>query len=108
MTTFVYTARDAAGRQVSGTLTAPSIGEVLQTLRAEGKYPVSVRPADQDSKAAGLLPSGGVKIPRADVIQLSTQLAIMLETGVNLTEALDCIARQSEKPRVRLIVGDLC
>jgi len=108
MTTFVYTARDAAGRQVSGTLAAPNIGEVLQTLRAEGKYPVSVRPADQDSKAAAFLPTGGVKIPRADVIQLSTQLAIMLETGVNLTEALDCIAKQSEKPRVRLIVGDLC
>ena len=108
MTTFAYTARDAAGRQVSGTLSAPSIGEVLQMLRAEGKYPVSVRPADHDQKAAALVPSGGIKLPRVDVIQVSTQLAIMLETGVTLNEALDCIAKQSEKPRVRLIVGDLC
>ncbi|HEV8293642.1 MAG TPA: hypothetical protein VGP94_17035, partial [Tepidisphaeraceae bacterium] len=92
MTTFAYTARDASGRSVSGTIAAPSIGEVLQTLRAEGKYPVSVRPADQDAKGAVFLPSGGIKIPRADVIQVSTQLAIMLETGVTLNEALECIA----------------
>src|SRR5438067_1859255 len=108
MTTFAYTARDAAGRQVSGTMAASNMGEILQMLRAEGKYPVSVRPADQDLKAAALVPSGGVKLPRADVIQVSTQLAIMLETGVTLNEALDCIAKQSETPRVRLIVGDLC
>jgi type IV pilus assembly protein PilC len=108
MTTFAYTARDASGRSVSGTLAAPSMGEVLQMLRAEGKYPVSVRPADLDTKGAAFLPSGGIKIARADVIQVSTQLAIMLETGVTLNEALECIARQSEKPRVRMVMTDLC
>lgn len=108
MTTFAYTARDASGRSVSGTLAAPSVGEVLQMLRADGKYPVSVKPVDQESRLAAFLPSGGVKIPRADVIQVSTQLAIMLETGVTLSEALECIAKQSEKPRVRDVMGDLC
>src|SRR5437870_4341246 len=108
MTTFAYTARDASGRSVTGTLAAPSIGEVLQMLRAEGKYPVSVRPADQDSKSAAFLPRSGIKIPRADVIQVSTQLAIMLETGVTLSEALESIAKQSEKPRVQQVMGDLC
>jgi len=108
MTTFAYTARDASGRSITGTLAAPNVGEVLQTLRAEGKYPVSVRPADQDSKLAVYMPRGGVKIPRADVIQLSTQLAIMLETGVTLSEALDSIAKQAEKPRVQQVMADLC
>ena len=77
-------------------------------LRAEGKYPVSVRPADQEAKAAVYIRSGGIKIPRADVIQVSTQLAIMLETGVTLNEALDSIAKQSEKPRVKEVMTDLC
>lgn len=108
MTTFAYTARDSSGRSVTGTLAAPSMGEVLQMLRAEGKYPVSVRPADQDSKLAAFLPRGGIKIPRADVIQLSTQLAIMLETGVTLSEAMESIAKQSEKLRVRDLMTDLC
>ena len=108
MTTFAYTARDSSGRSVTGTLAAPSMGEVLQMLRAEGKYPVSVRPADQDSKLAAFLPRGGIKIARADVIQLSTQLAIMLETGVTLSEAMESIAKQSEKLRVRDLMTDLC
>ena len=108
MTTFAYTARDASGRSISGTLAAPSIGEVLQQLRAEGKYPVSVHPADQESKAAAYISRGGIKIPRADVIQISTQLAIMLETGVTLNEAIESIAKQSEKPRVQAIMSDLC
>jgi type IV pilus assembly protein PilC len=107
MNTFAYTARDASGRSLSGTISAPGVPEVLQALRAEGKYPVSVRPADQDARSSILVPSAGIRIPRADVIQLSTQLAIMLETGVNLNDALDCIAKQSEKPRVRALVGDL-
>src|SRR4051812_10097286 len=108
MTNFVYTARDSSGRSISGTLAAPSMGEVLQQLRAEGKYPVSVRPADQESKSAIYIPNGGIKIPRADVIQISQQLAIMLETGVNLNEAIESIAKQSEKPRVQQIMTDLC
>jgi len=108
MTNFAYTARDSSGRSVSGTLAAPSMGEVLQLLRAEGKYPVSVRPAEQENKSTVFLPNGGIKIPRADVIQVSTQLAIMLETGVTLNEALESIAKQSEKPRVQQIMDDLC
>src|SRR5205085_8686413 len=49
----------------------------------------------------------GVRISRAEVIQLSTQIAIMLETGVTLIEALDCIATQAEDPRLRKLVQDL-
>ena len=101
MTTFAYTARDASGRSITGTLAAPNVGEVLQTLRAEGKYPVSVRPADQDSKLAVYMPRGGVKIPRADVIQLSTQLAIMLETY-----AEDHLSRMRDTERLLRIVNN--
>jgi type IV pilus assembly protein PilC len=108
MNSFAYTARDAAGRSVSGTLPAANMGEVLQMLRADGKYPVSVRPIDQSSIASGPMSSSGIKIPRADVIQISTQLAIMLETGVTLSEAMECISKQSEKPRVRQVMTDLC
>ena len=44
---------------------------------------------------------------RADIIQFSTQLAIMVETGVTLVEALDCIATQATKPNVKRLVEDL-
>ena len=114
MATFVYTARDNVGAPVSGTLVADTVQEVTQILRRDGKYPTSVKHADDADASDGYATSSSgstaeadVKISRADVIQLSTQLAIMLETGVTLIEALDCIAAQHSKPNVKSLVEDL-
>jgi type IV pilus assembly protein PilC len=118
MTTFTYTARDSAGAPVNGTVAATSVTEASRMLRAEGKYPIAVRPAEgEDSGAAtngGTANAGsvggtspGMKISRADVIQFSTQLAIMVETGVTLSEALECIAQQADKPNVKQLVADV-
>jgi type IV pilus assembly protein PilC len=57
--------------------------------------------------AANPARNGGLRLSRADLIQLSTQLAIMVETGVTLIEALDCIGSQAVKPNVKRIVDDL-
>src|SRR5436190_1498375 len=101
MATFAFTARDESGNSSSGTLIASSVAEAGQMLRAEGKYPISVTSANQlDSAAARAAGgatfggAGGIKISRSDLIQLSQQLAVMIETGVTVTEALDCIAGQ--------------
>lgn len=107
MPTFVYTARDESGVSTSGTMQGGTAAEVGLMLRAQGKYPVSVRPAADGASSPGGATSGGVRISRADVIQLSTQLAIMIETGVTLTEALDCIASQATKPNLKRLVEDL-
>jgi type IV pilus assembly protein PilC len=108
MATFAFTARDQAGLSASGTLMADSIAEVSQMLRAEGKYPISVRPAGEMSAAAASASAGAnIRISRADVIQFATQLAVMTETGVTLSEALECIAAQSVKPQVKALVTDV-
>ena len=111
MQTYAYTARDSSGAAVNGTLVASSIGEVTQILRRDGKYPISIQQGE-DPAAAGAsggikFGDGGIKIPRADVIQISTQLAIMVETGVTLSEALDCISMQSQKPKVKALLEDV-
>src|SRR5258705_12968694 len=49
-----------------------------------------------------------IKMPRADVIQIPAKVAIMLETGVTLSEAMECISKQSEKPRMQQVMTDLC
>jgi type IV pilus assembly protein PilC len=122
MPTYLYTARDETGQMVNGTLAAATIDEVGRMLRAERKYPVNVRLAGGGGgssggaaiAAAGVAgdpglsrPSGGVKIRRADLIHLSTQLSVMLETGVTLTEALECIGRQAKVPKFMALVADL-
>ncbi len=44
---------------------------------------------------------------RKDLILIATQLAIMIDTGVTLSDALDCISAQAEKPKVKRIVEDI-
>ncbi len=107
MPLFAYTARDHSGAAAAGTLTAESVAHATQQLRAEGKYPTSIEPVE-DARAGDQPESvRGIKVARADVIHLATQLAIMMETGVTLTEALDCIGAQCEKPVVKRLVEDM-
>src|SRR5256885_6126341 len=109
MPIYAYTARDGTGAPLSGTLSAASETEVIHLLRREGKYATSVEFA-RDSAGGGAsgsgpaLSAGGIKLPRIDVIQISQQLSIMVETGVTLTEALECIANQTDKPKIKAMV----
>jgi type IV pilus assembly protein PilC len=108
MPNYSYTARDTNGNPANGTMAAPSVEEVTQALRREGKYPTSVQLASQDNgSAASASARKGIKIPRADVIQISTQLSIMVETGVTLMEALECVSQQTDKPKVKALLDDV-
>jgi type IV pilus assembly protein PilC len=105
MPNFTYTARDAAGQTSTGTLAAANVADVGKHLRAGGKFPLNVQPAAAARGGGAGMPN--IKVGRAEVIQIATQLAIMVETGVTITEALDCIAAQATKPNVRKLLTDL-
>jgi len=107
MPTFAYTARDQTGSAVNGTLSADSLDRAGQMIRAEGKYPTSIRPAGAAGEA-GTIRRRGSRMSRKDLIHLCTQLAVMIDTGVTLSDALDCIVTQADKPNVKRIVKDLC
>jgi type IV pilus assembly protein PilC len=107
MPTFAYTARDTSGIASNGSLRAESLNEVTRLLRADGKYPVSVRPVDQADPARAATYTHGIRIRRADAIAICTQLSIMIETGVTLSEALDCIVQQADNPKLKTLVQDL-
>ncbi len=106
MPAFVYTARDSSGQPISGVLVADTASDVSRMLRADGKFPVSIK-LEEDTTPEQPISSRGIKVSRTDVIQLSAQLAIMVETGVTITEALECIAQQTEKPKLKALVEDL-
>ena len=111
MPAYIYTARDSTGNATQGSLVADSQTHAQQMLRSEGKYATSIRLASEsESAASGGAPAddqANIKIARADVIQMSHQLSIMIETGVTLSDALDCIAVQTEKPNVKRLIEDL-
>jgi type IV pilus assembly protein PilC len=69
----------------------------------------TTKPLRIDATIQARTPSAGagIKIPRKEVIQMSTQLAIMVETGVTISEALECIAQQSANARMKRLVDDI-
>lgn len=109
MARFSFTARDSSGVASTGILEADTISQVSASLRATGKYPITINPATDDKPAERSANVGaqGIKISRAELIQFSMQLAIMVETGVTLSDALECIAQQTDKPQSKDLVDDL-
>jgi type IV pilus assembly protein PilC len=107
MFTFAYTARDSAGQLARGTLAADSLEQATAMLRGEGKYPTSLSRTDEPRTSTRGGANPGIKITRAELIQFSTQLAIMSETGVTLVDALGCMLAQEPRPAVARLLQDL-
>ncbi|MGA2229957.1 MAG: type II secretion system F family protein [Tepidisphaeraceae bacterium] len=107
MPNFVFTARDGSGTLSTGQMAADSISAAVEALRADGKYPTSLVPAEEAAPRKEWLTFMRPRLSRKDVLQFATQIQVMVETGVTLSEALESIATQSAKPAVREIVGDV-
>src|SRR5687768_5972984 len=59
----------------------------------------SSNPADE----LGLFPR---RITRSEIIYMTNQLAIMVETGITLSVALDGIVQQEQNPTLRYVLND--
>lgn len=90
MPTFTYSALSSLGQNVSGELTAEHERAALRELKRRGLTPLSLAIAAQ---AKHRLLSWN-KQPRAeDHIRLANELAVLLEAGVSLSEAIDIASR---------------
>lgn len=106
MINFAYTARDANGASVSGTIAAENAAQASQLIRAEGRYPIAIHAADSAAAKIASSPRG-IRITRAQVIDITSQLSVMIETGVTLSEGLDCIAQQTIDPKCKALLEDI-
>jgi type II secretory pathway component PulF len=59
---------------------------------------------DHASDELGLLPR---RVTRNEIIYTTNQLAIMVETGVTLSAALEGIVKDEQNPTLRFILNDL-
>jgi len=103
MARFSYQARDSTGETVSGIVQASSVTEAGAMLRSEGKFIVKLREARENEAEPGESVNLSVeqharKVKRTDVISFSHQMAVMLQTGVPLTDALECCSEQAPNP----------
>jgi len=108
MAKFKYKARDGRGELVTGVLNASTAEEVGRLLRGEGKFIVKIDVAKEayapEQKDA---PGAGGKIKRSEVITFAHQLAVMVDTGVPISEALECVAQQSDNPAFKAVLKNI-
>lgn len=97
MARFRYKARDESGAQVVDVIEAPSRDEAIVRVRGLGRTVIELR-SEHDALDVEEIriqrAARGVK--RDQVIEFSGQLAVMIETGVPLSEALDAYLKQGK------------
>ncbi|MBN2581681.1 MAG: type II secretion system F family protein [Planctomycetes bacterium] len=106
MAEFAYRARDARGGVSSGVLTATDQEDAVRQLRQQGLtvQSVNLRAASSGLGALAKIQIGKPRVKASDVVYFANQLAVMIDTGVPLPEALEALAQQAPNPTFREVL----
>ena len=107
MAQFTYQIRDSRGMTGSGTLIAADLPEASSLLRSEGNVIIDLREQTESTVSDGTSRTRKAHANHDEVIFFANQLAVMVDTGVPLPDALDCIAEQVDSDGFRVVVTDL-
>ncbi len=102
MPTYKYTARNAQGQLVNGSIEAANQDTVARTLRGQGMLVTSVNMDLSKNKSSFLSRAKSIKLD--DLIIFTRQLATMVSAGLPLIESLDVLGEQMENPSLRSVV----
>jgi len=102
MMTFTYRVRDPLGKEHEGQLEAPTLEDAAQQLRRDGFQVLELHEAD--SSPGTLWPR---RVSRQELIYFTTQLALMVDTGIPLATAIGGILEQETNPTLRKVLSQL-
>ena len=104
---FAYTARRIDGSSANGLLQAESLQEARQILKQQGLFILALNSAGRAvageaasvvAKSSGLFSRS--RVSRNEVMMLTSQLAIMSQSGVELAEAIENLASTTPNPKL--------
>lgn len=107
MAVFKYTVLDEKGRQMTGDINAPSASEAAATLRGRNQFVVSVKAAGGAGMGREMNLAALIPVKKKDVTLMLRQLAVLLNSGVSLVQALVIIERQSRGGALGRLVKDM-
>src|SRR5690606_18777865 len=107
MAHYRYQARSAGGQTTTGVIAAANALAAAQTLRAQGNQVLQLTPVagaggSMAERLKGLNYTSGPS--QRDVLNMTTQLAVMIRAGISLRAALEGIAEQTENPKFRQVL----
>lgn len=106
MKKFRYSARDSAGKDISGKIEARDIDAVAEILHDRGLVVVSIKDEFKiDFEALAEINIGG--IPMQDKVVFMRQMATMVGAGLPLTRGLEIMEQQIENPAFRKIIAQV-
>ncbi|MDY0385302.1 type II secretion system F family protein [Trichlorobacter sp.] len=106
MISFRYRAVDASGKQISGQIEADSIEAASSNLAARGCFLLSITPArDLLSKLRAQLLKQRVR--RSDIIELASNLSVMVGAGIPITMALGDIIDSITNTTLQTTLADV-
>ncbi len=98
MAAYEYVALDGRGRERRGVMEADSGRQIRQNLRDQGLAPLAVVPAQGAKRWSRL--GRRRTLSSLDLALITRQMAVLIEAGLPIADALQAVARQTEKNRV--------
>ena len=109
MPNYRYQTRAQGGQLTSGVLAAENAMTAAQTLRNQGLQVVQIAPVSNSEQWKERFKKFNVSSgPSArDILNFTTQLAVMIRAGINLRSAVDGISEQTENPKFKQILNQI-
>lgn len=104
MALFFYRAYDSSGGKCEGTLDADTKELAQQRLEKQGLHVFELKPLTHKASGFSLLPE---RVSVEDLEFLTSELSLLLATGVRIDRGLDIIAKSKAKPVLAKLLNDL-
>ena len=104
MGAYQYVAVDNSGKEQKGVLEGDTPRQVRQLLRERSLLPVQVSEVEEKTGTEKRQFSLRRRISALDLALLTRQLATLARAGLPLDEALQAVAEQTERPRIKSIL----
>ncbi len=108
---YKYEIRQAGGAMASGVIEADSVGAASASLRANGHYVLGLIAVSGGAQASAAQKLGSISFQLGpglkDVLNFTSQLAVMIRAGINIRSAIDGIADQVENEKFRRVVQQI-
>jgi len=99
---YQYRVRDPLGKTHEGTIEAATLEDAAQQLRRDGFQVLQLDEADAEGFSLF-----GPRVSKRDIIYVTSQLAVMVDTGITLSNALASIIEQEANPGLRKVLSDI-
>jgi len=104
--TYRYSAMDANGRTVSGTLEADSFELVRAKLSDLSYHVLSIRQARGGASLKEAL-NNMQRVKLRDLVMFSRQFATMIDAGLSVVKCLDILQKQTRNTKLKEVIGEI-